>query len=118
MTQATTKKICDIQAELRQFTGTENYYKHWLGNVYTDGVKYLAEKCQAYWLLDAIFSYHRKEQFQVWTLKVKDNKAVLEMREDTGEPIKVRQEIKYTDFPLEEIKLFLIDGVLLLTNEY
>ncbi len=104
--------------ELNQFTGTENYYKHWLGKVYTDGVKYMAEKAGAYWLLDAIFSYRRKEPFQVWILKVKDSQAVLTMQEDTDAPVLVKQEIKYTDFPMDEIKLYLIDGVLLLTSEY
>ena len=29
------------KADLNQFTGTEQYYRHWLkGIVYTDGVKY------------------------------------------------------------------------------
>ncbi len=45
------------QAELAQFTGTEQYYKHLGGLVYTDGVKYLAEKAGSYWLLDIIASY-------------------------------------------------------------
>lgn len=110
------------EADLRQFTGTENYWRHWLGFNYTDGVKYLAEKGEAYWLLDAIGSYQPKVRnipFQLWTLKVKEDKsAVLEMREDSGQPVKIRQEIPFTDFPLEEIKLYLIDGILLLPSEY
>ena len=40
------------------------------------------------------------------------------MQEDTGERAKVRKKIPYTDFPLDEIKLYLIDNVLLLTSEY
>ncbi len=104
--------------ELRQFTGTEQYYRHYLGGLYTDGVQYMAGKAGAFWLLDVIFSYRRKEPFQVWKLKVKDRIGVVTMREDTGQPVKVRQEIPYTDFPLAEIKLYLIDGVLLLPSEY
>ena len=106
------------EQELRQFTGTEQWYKHYLGGLFTDGVKYMAGKAGAFWLLDVIFSYRRKEPFQVWTLKVKDRVGVVTMREDTGQPVKVRQEIPYTDFPLAEIKLYLIDGVLLLPSEY
>jgi len=31
-----------LESNLSQFYGTENYYKHWTGAiVYTDGVKYL-----------------------------------------------------------------------------
>ena len=106
------------EQELRQFTGTEQWYKHYLGGLYTDGVQYMAGKAGAFWLLDVIFSYRRKEPFQIWTLKVKDRVGVVTMREDTGQPVKVRQEIPYTDFPLAEIKLYLIDGVLLLPSEY
>jgi len=109
-----------ISTDLNQFTGTENYYRYWTGQgVYTDGVQYLAEQAGAYWLIDAVFSYRRSESFQVWTLKKNDdNSAVLTMQEDTGEPAKVRQEIPYTDFPLDSIKLYLIDSVLLLPSEY
>ena len=111
-------KISEV--DLSQFIGTENYYRHWTGHgVYTDGVKYLAEKAGAYWLIDAVLSYRRREPFQLWTLKKDDdNTAVLTMQEDSGEPTKVSQEIPFTDFPLDQIKLYLIDGVILLPSEY
>lgn len=108
------------EADLNQFTGTEQYHQHWMRQlVYTDGVKYVADAGRAFWLIDVIASYRRKEPFQVWELKVKPDKScVVTMREDTGQPTKVRQEIQYTDFPLENIKFYLIDGVLLLPSEY
>jgi len=107
------------QSSLSQFIGTEHYYKHWLGKVYTDGVKYMAEEGQAYWLLDAIFSYMRTESFQIWELKkTGTTSAVLTMKEDTNEPILVKQDIPLTDFPLDFIALWLIDGVLILPSEY
>lgn len=108
------------ESDLNQFTGTENYYRHWTGRgIFTDGVQYLAEQAGAYWLIDAVFSYRRREPFQVWTLrKNDDNSAVLTMQEDSGEPAKVRQTIPFTDFPLDHIKLYLIDSVLLLPSEY
>ena len=112
----------NLKNDLALFTGTEQYFKHWLGFNYTDGVKYLSGKAECYWLLDAIGSYQYKFKrvpFQVWILKVNaDKTAVLEMKEDTNQPLLVRQEIPYTDFPLTEIKLYLIDGVLILPSEY
>ena len=112
----------NIESELAHFTGTEQYFRHWLKFNFTDGVKYLADEANCYWLLDAIGSYQyklKKVPFQVWILKVNpDNSAVLEMKEDTDQPILVKQEIPYTDFPLTEIKLYYIDGVLLLPSEY
>ena len=113
-----------LAEDLRQFTGTEQYHKHWLNFVYTDGVAYLAEKAKCYWLLDAIGSYQpelRKKKeipFQLWILKVKNSKAVLTMSEDKGAKVLVKQEIDYTDFPMESIELYYIDNVLLLPSEY
>lgn len=112
MTELTEYDLC-------QFTGTEQYYKHWLGINYTDGVKFMAERGKAYWLIDAIASYRRKEPFQVWSLEVAEDKtAVLQMKEDSDKPALVRQEIPFTDFPLKKIEFFLIDGVLILPSEY
>ena len=108
--------------QLNQFTGTEHWYRHWLGILYTDGVKFLAEKAGAYWLIDAVASYQNKLKdvpFQIWTLVVnEDNSAILQMREDSDMPFRVEQYIKYSDFSLESIRLYFIDNVLLLPSEY
>jgi hypothetical protein len=109
-----------IKSGLAQCIGTERYWKNdLLCFRYTDGVKFLHESCEAYWLLIAISSYHRKEPFQLWELKVsKDKSATLSMKEDSDQPNVVEQQIAFTDFPLEEITLYLIDGILLLPSEY
>lgn len=92
--------------------------------LYTDGVQYLAEKGQAYWLIDAIGSYQvspaiRELPIQFWHLLVnKDRSALLEMGEDLPEPILLRQEIPFTDFPLDELTLYLANNVLHLPSEY
>lgn len=106
--------------DLQQFTGTVNHYKHGTSNVrFTDGVFYLADQGGAFWLIDAIVSYHRQETFQIWELhKNEDNTATLTMVEDTGLPVLVKQEIPYTDFPLDSIRLYLIKNVLMLPTEY
>ena len=109
------------EQELSQFTGTEQYHRHFTGLLFTDGVAYMAEQGGAFWLIDIVASYRRKEPFQIWELKVDKSAepmAVVTMKEDTGQPELVRQEIPYTDFPLAEITLYLIGGVLLLTSEY
>ena len=111
--------------DLSQFRGTRQWYKHWAQRlVYTDGVKYLAEQAGAFWLIDAIASYQMYKQvwetgFQLWELKKnEDESAVLTMREDSGKPERVRQNIKYTDFPLDYIKLYVVNGGLMLPSEY
>jgi len=113
-------KTTEIKQGLAQCYSTENYWKNsTLHFQYTDGVKYLHESCDAYWLLTAISSHKRTEPFQVWELmKNDDNTAVLTMKEDSDQPELVRQEIHFTDFPLERITLYLIDGILILPSEY
>lgn len=110
---------------LEQFIGTESYYKHPLGILYTDGVQYLAKEANAYWLIDAIASWQlspkikRVQRIQFWKLRVNlhNNTAVLTCERDSDD-VAITQEIPYTDFPLESVKLYLADGVLLLPSEY
>lgn len=113
------------QSDLSGFIGTENYYKY--GKILlTDGVKYLAETAKCYWLLDIVASaqitpkihqYLKEDDFQSIKLVVKNKKAVFTI-DDGNKNILYTQNIKYTDFPLDEIKLYLINNVLMLTSEY
>jgi hypothetical protein len=105
-----------LNGEFAGYTGTEEYFKHLFGIVYTDGVQAVAEKYKAYWLIDAVASHQgkmKKEPFQLWTLN-----GVLTMSTDSDQPILVSQEIPFTDFPSGELKLYLCDGVLMLPSEY
>ncbi|WP_193200412.1 DUF6876 family protein [Nostoc sp. MG11] len=125
MTNTTAKTAEELIADLEQFTGSEVVYRHSLGMLrYTEGVKYLAQITQCYWLLDAIGSYQhrlgsnpRLRDFQVWRLVVKNESGVLICEEDTDKEV-LRQEIAYTNFPLPEITLYLAQKVLMLPLEY
>jgi len=116
-----------LEAALAQCWCTDNYYVHPFGRLrYTDGVKIMAETGAAYWLIDAIASYQgdkrlrsrRMQEFQLWELSVKNGAAVLTCRPDSDEEPAVTQEIEYTDFPLDYMKLFVEGGVLLLPSEH
>jgi len=115
------EKMTDLNDQFKDFYGTENYYKHWKG-VYTDGIKEMAERFKAYWLIDVVFSYQDKKigsiPFQVWEITSTGEKATVEMKEDTDQPVLVKQEIGFTDFPEGIFKMYLIDNVLLLPSEY
>lgn len=122
----------DLKTGLAHCTGGDEIFKHGLsGLLYTEGVRYLAENAGAYWLIDAIASYQRElrgngrmMEFQLWTLTVNrpqvlgEPMAVLECFEDSGLPATVTQEIEYTDFPLDSIKLYVENGTILLPNEH
>jgi hypothetical protein len=112
-----------LQQELQNFTGTTQYHKSTFDKLLlTDGIQYLREKGKCYWLIDIVESYQRKLKnipFQLWTLEVnEDQTAVVICKEDTNTPVLVRQKIGYTDFPLDKIEFYCIDGVVLLKSEY
>lgn len=111
---------------LRQFTGSENWYRHSLNRkvLYTDGAQYLAEQGGAYWLIDsiAIAQAHIEvvaaEEFQVWTLKVNPDSSALLTCDDGNGHVVYDQSIPFTDFPLPEVKLYFVDNVIMLPSEY
>ncbi len=111
--------------DLRQFIGSETYYRHWSGLLYTEGVQYLAEHGQAYWLIDAIASYQQQcmkdpmlKSFQHWILKVNSDRSAQLICERDTDDIAFTQNIDFTDFPLDTVKLYLVERVLMLTSEY
>ncbi|MEG5170814.1 DUF6876 family protein [Microcoleus sp. B3-D7] len=127
-----------LQIGLQHCTGTTQYFKHSLTKLqYTEGIQYLAENAESYWLIDAIASYQHQlgkkenlKQFQVWLLIVGDDHkiiksavnhdAVLTCWEDTpktGDKPVIRQDIPFTDFPLPEMKLYVKDSILMLPSE-
>jgi len=114
------------QADLLQFTGTENWYRHGLNRavLFTDGAKYVADTCGAYWLLDEIALSQRYdkrvagEEFQVWTLSVNpDRTAMLACGDGNGNEVFSKQ-IAFTDFPLDSVTLWYTDNTILLPSEY
>jgi hypothetical protein len=119
----------NIRYELKQFHGTSEYHKHLFPGkspiILTDGCKYVRDVCKAYWLFDAILNYQCDKildgvNFQVWELKQlrKDLTWLLTCREDTGRKTLISQSIEFSDFPLDYIKIWVIDKVALLPSEY
>jgi hypothetical protein len=112
------------ESDLAQFTGSETWYRHPLMRkiTFTSGVKFMADKAGAHWLLDIIVSHQldpkvSKEPFQVWTLTVDGNKGNITCEDGNGNEV-THQHIEFTDFPLKEIKLWFTDNVILLPSEY
>lgn len=90
----------------------------------TDETKYLAEHTKCFWLMDAIASHITKQYhnyFAVVDITVKNNSAQLTLDDGNGN-VFAQQFIEYTDFPLNELKLYCaFDGeywVIMLMSEY
>lgn len=134
MNKFTQEQVIGLQNDLAQFYGTEQYHRWSIlfkNHLLTDGVHFLCEKAQCYWLVDIIGSYHSKcmkdpmlRDMQFWTLTVNPPEKTIESftvgavkpkkpkpmatvicERDTGN-VAFRQNIPYTDFPLHQIKLW------------
>jgi hypothetical protein len=119
----------EIKTDLSQFRGTTIYYKHLFPGksplLITEGCDYVRQKCNAHWLFDAILSYQsdvrlKNMGFQIWELEQQKSNLswLLTCREDQGKPPVIKQQIEFSDFPLECLKIWVIDNVALLPSEY
>ena len=114
----------DFKKELDQFTGSENMYRHPLNRsvVYSEGAKFVADECGAYWLLDeialsqSILQVHN-QYFQVWNLSVEGSKATLTCEDGYYKPA-YSKNIPLTDFPFPEISLWFTNNTIFLPTEY
>ena len=109
--------------ELSQFTGTEHYHCHLLSDyLYTDGVMYVIREGKALWLVSKILITIRKikalQKFSAWELKVLKDKSATLICTDGNKNILYKDEIEYTDFPLDSIKFWFEYGVLILPSEH
>ena len=118
-----------ITRTLNGFTGTSEYHKHLFPGkspiLLTEGCDYIRKELKAYWLFDAILSYQEDSRlkginFQIWELQQlkSDLNWLLTCKEDAGKKSIISQVIKFSDFPLPYIKIWVIDKVALLPSEY
>ena len=105
--------------------GEMTYYKQpkFENVVYTSSVKYILGLCDSYWLLSEILvqntpKFLDENEFQVWELKKDGDKLILQCGDGNGEVLFSKEIIYIVDFPLENIKFYLGDGVLILPCEY
>ena len=110
---------------LSQFTGTGVYYRISRKHVLTDGSRYLAEQGACFWMMDAIASHlceiGTADWFVLVRVQVTEGRAVM-IYEDGNDREHARQEIPYTDFPLDSITLYACwdqeHWVIMLPSEY
>ncbi len=136
---APARTAADFERELQNFTGSLTQYRSAFGMLYTEGVQHLilestgvigasGQRCNgAFWLLDAIASHQPQAKktcdgFQLWTLTLREqgasSGATLRCRADSDQEPVITQEIECSDFPLASVKLYVIDNVVLLPDEY
>lgn len=109
-------------ADLRQFTGDLERFRHPLAKrvIYTPGIKFLAERAGAFWLIDEIALAiaggeiakagridPRVLDLHFWRLEVRqDRSAELTARADSDVPTFITRRIPWTDFPLDHVDVW------------
>lgn len=125
-------------ADLGQFTGSEQFYRHAFirAVIMSEGIMYLREAGNCYWLIDAIGSHLISPEFKkaaakderisllhFWKLAVNpDHTAMLTAVADSDESPFITQELEYSDFPMESIDIWAARNgegyTLMLPSEY
>lgn len=123
-------KVKEILDGLQHFHGSETFYKiPLIGTRYTEGLKYLAQAADCYWLItDASViakslmdrSYFISLDFKRLSEEEQDasgHEAKIEYGDGNGNILETHP-YTVTDFPLQELRLFFVDGTLMLPGEY
>ena len=99
----------ELQAALRQFTGTTHYYRIDSKTLLTDGAYYLATQAGAFWLMALFSSYllelRLDDWFTVLKLETLGTKTTVTI-DDGNSNVLATQEIENSDFPLEGVLNF------------
>lgn len=119
----------ELLADLNQFSGTMEYHRHSPRLLLTDGTLFLAENAGAFWLFDIVASIlpmietkHRNEYFLSVKLAVNPDRTAVFTVDNGNGRVYYRQEIPFTDFPLDKMNIFVEDNgsewVALLPSEH
>jgi hypothetical protein len=121
-----TIEVNKLKENLKRFTGSTQVFQYTLGDyaiLFTEGVKYVADEGHGWWLVDLILSYQfqpliYREKFQRWVLKkYSDDTWTINCTDGNGKVL-ASQHIQYSDFPLPEFTLWVVNETILLPSEY
>lgn len=119
-----------LEFDLDSFHGSETIYKiPLLGTFYTEGIKYLAETAECFWLVTDVSviakSLMDRSPFitiDIQTISGKERESIgygaIIRYSDGNDHIMETQKYHLTDFPLERLRLYFVNDTLLLPGEY
>lgn len=100
----------ELLGNLSQFIGTEHYYRLLPTIVVTDGLKYLMDEADCYWLaqlygLQLVSVDFNQNPFTVLKFTRKGEGGIVNIEDGNGNLL-VQQRLDYTDFPLDAYSLY------------
>ena len=123
-------QVNEIKEGLQHFHGTEMFYQiPLLKTRFTDGLKYLSEVAECFWLITdtsviAKSLMNRSEFITIDFKRLDKEKQDFTGYEaeiiysDGNDTILEKQRYSLTDFPLDELRLFFVNDTLMLPSEY
>ncbi|MDT0641887.1 hypothetical protein RM553_03490 [Zunongwangia sp. F363] len=123
-------QVNEIKQGLQHFHGSETIFQIPLLRIrYTNGLKYLAEAAECFWLITdaSVIAQNLMNQSEFITI---DFKRLSEDKQDfTGYEAEIiytdgndnileKHGYRATDFPLDELRLFFVNNTLMLPSEY
>ena len=125
-----TSKATAIKTGLQHFHGSETMYQIPLTRTrYTNGIKYLANAAECYWLVmdTSVMSKSLSSKSYFITIdfkrlptkeqQIQGCEATITYSDGNGNNFYTHK-YRVTDFPLEELRLFFVDNTLMLPSEY
>jgi len=123
-------QVNDIKEGLQHFHGSETIFQiPLLRTRYTNGLKYLAEVAECFWLITdtSVIAKSLMDRSEFITIDFK--RFSEEKQEFTGyeaeiiytdgnDTILEKHRYRVTDFPLDELRLFFVNDTLMLPSEY
>jgi hypothetical protein len=123
-------QVNEIKEGLQHFHGTEMFYQiPLLKTRFTDGLKYLSEVAECFWLITdtSVIAKNLMNRSEFITIDFK--RLHKEKQDFTGyeaeiiysdgnDTILEKQRYRVTDFPLDELRLFFVNDTLMLPSEY
>ena len=114
-----------LRAQLARFRRSEEYYPHPSeALIYTPGVKFLAERCGLFWLIDVIAAWQWRALkdadlaiFQLWELRLIGTRRVVACMRDSESVAFRFPAAKHHDSTLDSVSLYVQFGVLMLPSE-
>jgi hypothetical protein len=113
-----------LRRQLSQFKRTEEFYSHPSQSlVFTAGVKFLADRCRLFWLIDVIAAWQGRAVrdpdlaiFQLWELRPIGTRRVLVCLKDSDN-VAFALPVGNRDSELDYVSLYVQFGVLMLPSE-
>lgn len=123
-------QVNEILEGLQQFHGSEKLYKIPLtGTRYTDGLKFLANAAECYWLITDTSIIAKSLMKKSSFITVDFKRLPVDKQDYSGYEAEIiygdgndnvleSYRYEFTDFPLDELRLYFVDNTLMLPTEY